>query len=264
MTAPLHAIDRGTGAPVLLVHGFPLDHTMWRHQIEALQGDYQVIAPDLRGFGQSPIEPIAAKTGVPMTEYADDLARLLDQLSVGEPVTLVGFSMGGYIGWQFYHRHRDRLRAMVLCDTKAAADTPQARETRFKMAENVEGWGSLHIAKLMAPKLFAPATLEANQKLVQELEAIIGRTNPVAIAAAQRGMAHRDDSTSLLPKLDLPTLYLVGTEDQISPPAEMKAMADATPASNLVTIDGAGHMSPLENPAQVNAAIREFLARLPA
>lgn len=262
MPVRLHAIDRGTGSPVLLVHGFPLDHTMWRHQIEALEGSHRVIAPDLRGFGQTHIEPIAAKTGVAMADYADDLAHLLDQLEVTQPVTLVGFSMGGYIGWQFCQRHRDRLRAMVLCDTKAAADTPQARETRFKMAENVEGWGSLHIAKLMAPKLFAASTLEQNPKLVEEVESIIARTDPVAIAAAQRGMAHRNDSTAMLATLDLPVLYVVGTDDQISPPAEMKSMADATPNARYATIEGAGHMSPMEKPSDVTAVISGFLAGL--
>lgn len=262
MNAQLHAIDQGSGPVVLLVHGFPMDHTMWRLQVESLAESFRVIAPDLRGFGQSPIESIAAKTGVAMADYADDLARLLDKLGVEEPVTLVGFSMGGYIGWQFYRRHRQRLRALVQCDTKAAADTPQAQETRFKMAEHVEGWGAAHVASLMVPKLLAAATLQGNSKLVEEVNGMISRTDPVAIAAAQRGMAHRHDSTPLLETLDLPVLYIVGQEDQISTPAEMQSMADATPHSRLTQVPHAGHLSPLENPTAVTTAIQEFLAEV--
>lgn len=261
MSAPLHYIERGEGSPLLLAHGFPLDHTMWRQQIEALAVDHRVIAPDLRGLGQSAVEPIAAKTGVSMAEYADDLAALLEALHVDEPVTFFGFSMGGYVAWQFFKRHRNRLRALVQCDTKAAGDTPQVRETRFKMAESVEGWGSAHIANLMTPKLFASATVSANADIVKEVQGVIARTDPVGIAAAQRGMAHRDDSTPFLPQIDLPVLYIVGQEDQISTPEEMRSMAESTPDSHLVEIPRAGHMSPLENPSAVNEAIREFLAQ---
>lgn len=239
-----------------------MDHTMWRFQIEALAQNYRVIAPDLRGFGQSPIESIAAKTGISMADYADDLAQLLDRLAVGEPVTLVGFSMGGYIGWQFCKRHRQRLRALVQCDTKAAGDTPQAQETRFKMAEHVEGWGAAHVAALMVPKLLAPSTLQGDPKLAEEVGGMISRTDPVAIAAAQRGMAHRDDSTPLLATLDLPVLYIVGQDDQISTPDEMQSMADATPQGRLATVTNAGHLSPLENPTDVTVAMQEFLGSL--
>lgn len=262
MSSSLHFVERGEGSPVLMTHGFPLDHSMWRFQIEALSANYRVIAPDLRGLGQSPIEPIAGKTGIAMAEYADELASLLDQLNVDEPAVFIGFSMGGYIAWQFFRNHHNRLRALVQCDTKAVGDTPQTQETRFKMAESVEGWGSAHIASLMTPKLFASATLSSNNEIVQEVQSVISRTDPVGIAAAQRGMAHREDATPLLSNLDLPVLYLVGEEDQISTPEEMQAMADQTPGAQLVKIAEAGHMSPLENPQAVSSAILKFLARL--
>lgn len=263
MTVPLHAIDQGEGETLVLLHGFPLDHTMWRFQTEALSQHFRVIVPDLRGFGQTPIEAIAAKTGVPLTDYADDVAALLDAKQVVGPVTLIGFSMGGYISWQFYQRHRDRVRAMVMCDTRAAADTPQTQETRFKMAENVEGWGAIHVARLMTGKLFGPDTFANASKLVEEVESVIGRTDPVAIAAAQRGMAHRDDSTPLLSTIDVPVLYLVGVDDVISTPTEMQSMADATPGAKFVQVPNSGHMSPMENPTAVNHAIKEFVESLP-
>jgi 3-oxoadipate enol-lactonase len=264
MTVPLHAIDQGNGETLVLLHGFPLDHTMWRFQTEALSQRYRVIVPDLRGFGHTHIEPIAAKTGVPLVDYADDVAAMLDEKKIAGPVTFVGFSMGGYILWKLYQRHRNRVRAMVMCDTRAAADTPQAQETRFKMAENVEGWGSAQVAHLMTGKLFGPATLAGSSKLVEEIVSVIGRTDPVAIAAAQRGMAHRGDSTSLLPNIDVPVLYVVGVDDVMSTPGEMKLMAEATPGSKFVEIPDAGHMSPMENPAAVNRAIDEFVEGLPA
>lgn len=262
MQHALHAVDQGKGVPLLLVHGFPLDHTMWRYQAEAFHTNYRVIAPDLRGFGQSYVEPIAAKTGVPMADYADDLAVLLENLRVVEPVILCGFSMGGYVAWQFLERYRSRVKALIMCDTKSAADTPQARETRFKMAESVEGWGSAHVATLMVSKLFAASTLNKNAKIVEEVQDVIARTDPVAIAAAQRGMAHRGDKTALLPNIDLPALYIVGKDDQISPPAEVRAMADATPGARYVEIADAAHMSPMENPRAVNRAIASFVDAL--
>jgi pimeloyl-ACP methyl ester carboxylesterase len=262
MDHALHAIDQGAGTPLLLVHGFPFDHTMWRYQTEALSQTNRVVAADLRGFGQSPIEHIASKTGVAMADYADDLARLLDARGIDGPVVFCGLSMGGYIGWEFFKRHRHRVRALIQCDTRAAADTPQARETRYRMAESVEGWGSAHVAALMAPKLMSAGTLNEDPKLVEEVQQIISRTNPVAIAAAQRGMAHREDKTALLPTIDVPVIYLVGVDDQISPPAEMKAMADATPNAEYVVIPDAAHMSPMENPRAVNRAVGAFLERL--
>ncbi len=261
MSHPLHAIDQGTGSVLLLLHGFPLDHTMWRNQTETLATKFRVVAPDLRGFGKSSIEPIAAKTGIAIADYADDVAAVLDNLGVREPVVVCGLSMGGYVAWQFFERHRDRVRALVQCDTKSVADTPKARETRYQMAESVEGWGAAHVATLMAPKMLAATTLSSNTKLVDEVTDIISRTDPVAIAAAQRGMAHRDDKSELLGAIDVPTLYMVGEEDAISPPAEMRAMADATPDAEYVEIPNSGHLSPMENPHAVNHAIDDFIAR---
>src|SRR5450432_4090102 len=152
--------DRGIGVPVLLAHGFPLDHTMWAAQIEALASRARVIAPDLRGFGESPLGPIDASREVTMEQYADDLAELLDSLSISEPVILCGFSMGGYIAWQFVRKYAQRLRALVQIDTRAAADTDEARAGRIKMAENVAEWGSARVAEIMGPKLFAPQSFQ--------------------------------------------------------------------------------------------------------
>src|SRR5256885_291508 len=166
-----------------------------------------------------------------MERYADDLAELLDALAIsgGERIILVGFSMGGYIAWQFFRKYAARLRALVLCDTRAAADTDEGRAGRLKMAEKVAEWGSGRVAEMMGPKLFAPGTFSSKPEVVSAMRGVVERTPPAGIAAAQRGMAERPDMTSFLPQIRLPTLVLVGAEDAISSPADMQSIAAAIP-----------------------------------
>lgn len=251
----LNVVDAGQGPPLLLVHGFPLDHTMWQGQIEALSASRRVIAPDLRGFGDSDVTDDV----VTMEQFADDLAALLDALAVAEPVAFCGLSMGGYIGWQFFQRHRGRLSHLIQCDTRATADTNEARAARLKAAEIVLKEGTQPIAASMLPKLFAESTAADNPTVVEATRQVMLNTSRQAIAAAQRGMAERPDVTALLGAIDVPTLILVGQHDVISPPDEMRAIAAAIPGARFVQIDAAGHMAPLEQPAAFNAAIREFL-----
>jgi pimeloyl-ACP methyl ester carboxylesterase len=255
-------LDRGTGPTILLVHGFPLDHTMWSAQIDALTPHFRVIAPDLRGFGQSSLGEVDSHEGVSMERYADDLVELLHALAIDEPIVLAGFSMGGYVAWQFVRNHGSRLRALVQCDTRAAADSDEARSGRLKMAENVAEWGSGRVAEMMEPKLFAPQTLDAQPAVVATVRKVIEITAPAAIAAAQRGMATRPDMTSFLPSIQVPTLLVGGTEDAISPPDEMRSIAAKIPSAEFVEIHAAGHMTTMENPAAVNDVLLEFLSRL--
>src|SRR5215208_3874623 len=132
-TGELACIDAGAGQPVLLVHGFPLDHSMWNAQIEALSNHSRVIAPDLRGFGQSPLGSVDSTHGITMERYADDLAEFLDKLNLGpdQPIVFVGLSMGGYIAWQFARKYASRLQALALLDTRALADSDEARAGRL-------------------------------------------------------------------------------------------------------------------------------------
>jgi pimeloyl-ACP methyl ester carboxylesterase len=198
-----------------------------------------------------------------MEAYADDLAELLDMLAIREPIVLVGFSMGGYVAWQFVRKYGARLRALVQCDTKAKADNDEARAGRIKMAENVAEWGSGRVAEMMGPKLFASATFENQPKVVADVRKVVEATPPAAIAAAARGMAARPDVAGSLSSIKLPTLVLVGEVDAISPPAEMKEIAAAIPGAEFVVISGAGHMTTMEEPAAVNAAIVGFIKQLP-
>jgi len=253
----LHYVESGRGTPLVVVHGFPLDHTMWQGQLDALSDRFRVIAPDLRGFGQSGVTPGL----VTMPRMADDLAQLLDGLSITEPIVLCGLSMGGYVAWQFGLRYRERLAKLILCDTKAVGDTPEAAANRIGLADRVQREGPGFIAETMLPKLFAPATIESKAPCVEATRQVILRTNPKGIAAASRGMAQRPDVTPWLSKFDMPALVLCGQHDVISTPAEMRGFAQQMPQARFVEVAGAGHMSPLERPAEVNAAIRELLSR---
>ncbi|MBI1314692.1 alpha/beta fold hydrolase [bacterium] len=254
----LNCFDAGGGPPILFVHGFPLDHSMWRQQLDVFAASYRVMAPDLRGFGQS------GATGgtVLMEQFADDLAAMLDALSVTEPVVFCGLSMGGYVGWQFFKRHRSRVRALIQCDTRAIADTPEGVANREKLARLVLENGTEPVAAAMLPNLFAAATTPIRQAVIEETRQAMLRTNPEGIAAASLGMAARPDVAAELATIDVPTLLIVGEHDRISTVDEMRSIATRIPGSVLSVIPDAGHMSPLENPDAVNKAIAEFMATI--
>ena len=253
---------RGEDVLLLLVHGFPLDRSMWAPVIELLGGEFRVIAPDLRGYGQTSLGDVDETAGVTMLQYADDLAALLVALDISQPVVYCGFSMGGYIGWQFAQQHAERLRALAMCDTRASADSEEARGMRLKMASHVSEWGGERVAEAMLPKLFAAATLESNAPIVQQTQSTIASCDPRAIAAAQRGMAARPDMTPMLANITVPAIGVVGVEDALTTPAEMAAMVAAMPDAKLTQVAGAGHMTPIENPPAVAAALRSLVERL--
>lgn len=251
----LNFVERGHGTPLLLVHGFPLDHSMWQHQLEGLADVCRVIAPDLRGFGQSDVTP----GKVTMQQFADDMATLLDALKITQPVTFCGLSMGGYVAWQFTQRHRARLAKLILCDTRSVADSAEAAEGRRKTAQRVLAEGVQVVADAMLPKLFAPDSAIRERTWVTQTRDVMLRTPPAGIAAALLGMAERPDVTPQLSQFDVPALVVCGQYDAISPSAEMREVAAKLPSARYVEIARAGHMAPLEQPAAVNAAIREFI-----
>lgn len=252
----LQVLDEGIGSPLLFVHGFPLDHRMWKHQIKEFAQSYRVLAPDLRGFGKS--SSVADDTTLTMREFADDLAELLSSLEIDEPVCLIGLSMGGYVAFQFCTHHRDRLSSLVLCDTRAIADSDEARETRFKTAQVVLEAGSKPLAEAMSSKLFAP---HVSDRVLADVKTMIEEASPAGIAATSRGMAERPDVTGQLGEIGLPTLVVVGEYDAISSPEEMRQVADRIPAAEFAVIPDAGHMSPMENPKTFNRLLSKFLDR---
>lgn len=255
--AALAVLDEGAGELLVFVHGFPLDHTMWQTQIDVFSQRYRVLAPDLRGFGASGVR---GET-VTMEDFADDLAAMLDALDVRGPIALCGLSMGGYIAMRFAAKYAARLRSLILCDTRAAADSPDGAANRLKMAERVLSEGAEVAANAMLPKLFGPRTVAEKPELPAATRRVIESMKPAAIAAAQRGMAARPNSTALLPQIRVPTLVVVGEDDAIAPVAEMRGIAAAIPGADFVVVPDAGHMAPLENPPAFNAALEKFLAR---
>jgi pimeloyl-ACP methyl ester carboxylesterase len=251
-------VEKGRGEPLVLVHGFPLDHTMWRGQLAALSPQRRVIAVDLCGFGQSALPPDHDGSAYAMAEHADDLAELLDALSLPQPIDLAGLSMGGYVALEFQRRHGSRLRRLILCDTRSEADSPEAAANRLAVAETVLREGVDEMARSMIGKLFGGATLREQEELVQQTLEVMLRTDPRSVAAAQRGMATRSDAGPWLAQITCPCLVICGAEDAITPAAGMRELARRLHAE-YCEVPGAGHMAPLEAPAVVNAAIEAFL-----
>jgi pimeloyl-ACP methyl ester carboxylesterase len=247
----------GDGTPVLLLHAFPLDSRMWLPQIEALSG-YQVIVPDLRGFGSARDRAVEIAH---MDLLADDVALLLDNHRLDQ-VVLCGVSMGGDVALAFARRHPDRLGGLVLCDTRAGTDSEKEAADRLSMAERVLAEGVAFVPEAMLPRLLGTTSRERRPDLVERVTEIILDQAPRGIAGAQRGLAARPDSTSLLAEMAVPTLVIVGSEDEIAGPEEGRALATGIRDARLVQVSGAGHLVNLEQPEPVNEALLDFLAPL--
>lgn len=249
--------DIGKGIPLLLIHGFPHDRSLWRPQTEGLQDVAQLIAPDLRGFGGSEDPPGAMS----METYAADLKALLVTLGVTQ-VVVCGLSMGGYIALAFLADHPDMVKGLILCNTRAGADSEKAREGREATARRVEAEGLEGLAGEMLPKMLTDATIVGRPDLSASVKAMMAGQRPVGVAAALRGMATRPDRTPLLGSIKVPTLVITSSADTLIPPTESEAMAAAIPGSKLVVIPDAAHLSNVEDPEAFNEAVREFLASL--
>ena len=252
--AELHYELQGEGEPVLLVHGFPLSARLWDEVVERLEGEWRLIVPDLRGHGES-----QASEEVTMRRFADDLAAVLDAAGERRPVTLVGLSMGGYVAFEFFRRHPERVRALVLANTRATRDAPEVLKGRHDTAERVLREGSGAVAGGMVDRLFAPSAPVA---LRERWRSIMAATSPVGIAAASRAMAARTDARRLLRRIGVPVLVIVGSDDVITPAGEGRAMAEAAPHGRIRLIAGAGHMTPVERPEEFAAVLAEFLRSL--
>jgi 3-oxoadipate enol-lactonase len=255
-TAPVNSVelayrDEGQGQPILLIHAFPMSSAMWEDQIDALATRLRVIAPDLRGFGAT-ARGLGASS---LDQHADDLAGLLDQLGI-EKATVAGLSMGGYISFALLRQHPARIERLILADTRAGADSEEARQAREKNAQLAEAQGAGAIAEQMLPKLLSAG---APAEVRDEVRKIIEANDRAGLAAALRAMAARPDSTPLLATIDVPTLIIVGGEDALTPPSESRAMHAAIAGSRLVEIPGAGHLSNVEAPDAFSVAVEEFM-----
>jgi len=246
--------DLGRGSPVVFLHGFPFDRSMWREQAEALSATCRVVAPDLRGHGETTVVNDPAT----MEEMAEDVAALLDGLGM-ERAVVCGLSMGGYVALAFFRKYSERVRALVLADTRPQADTDEGRRAREETAQRALKDGMEPIADAMLPKLLSSSTRESRPDIVERVRAMVLGTRPAGAAAALRGMALRRDQRDLLPLIKVPTLVVVGSEDAITPPSDAEAMHEKIEGSRLLRIEGAGHVSNVERTEEFNRALVDFL-----
>lgn len=240
---------------LLLIHGYPLDASMWNDQVEGLKDVAQVIAPDLRGFGNDRRDIPGVMS---MDAHAQDLKEMLDERGI-ERVVLCGLSMGGYIALAFLERWPERVEALVLANTKATADDAEARAGREQSAINATTKGMAVIARAMGPKLLTEDSRANRPELVARVETMIARQEPETAAASARGMALRPDKLQWMKDIGIPILVITGDADELMPIPTSEAMAQAVPNSRLVVLPEAGHLSNMERAEDFNAAIRNFL-----
>ncbi|MEU0383783.1 alpha/beta fold hydrolase [Streptomyces chartreusis] len=242
--------------PLVLVHGHPFDRTMWAPQLGTFSAARRVIAPDLRGYGASPVTPALTD----FSQFARDIEALLDELGV-ESFVLAGLSMGGQIAMDCYRSFPDRVRGLVLADTFPAAETPEGVRTRDAMAdrllrEGMRGYADEVLERMVAP--YAPAEVKAH------VHRMMTATSPEGAAAALRARARRPDYAALLTRVDVPALVVVGSDDTYTPVSDARAMHAALPDATLRVIEGTAHMPNLERPEEFDRALGEFLARVDA
>ncbi|MFO0956337.1 MAG: alpha/beta fold hydrolase [Isosphaeraceae bacterium] len=255
----LNVRDRGDGPAVVLLHGYPLNRTMWDELADSLSRRYRVITPDLPGHGDS-----KAPAGIyRMGWMAESVLQTLGTLRVDGPFVIGGLSMGGYVAQAMAVEHGERLRGLILMNTRAAADTPEQASAREKTASEVVRTGDVGaIAGAMIPRLLAPESAAGNPGLVHRIEAMILGTPPAGISGALLGMAAREDRIADLPRIGLPTLVVAGDRDAVVPLAEAEAMAAALPKGRLVVVPDVGHLAPIESPTIVFEAVERFLGDL--
>lgn len=261
--------DLGQGPVVVLLHGFPLNRSMWAGQLTTLGKICRVIVPDLRGYGENPpLDPVPepyadGPAALTVEDLAGDVLALLDDLGVSEPVVVGGLSMGGYVAMALASIAPERVRALMLFDTRAEGDTPEAAQRRESQAKAVLETGSAQsLVTAMLPMLLCPSTLKEQPDLTRIVQQMMEAARPTTVAATLRGLARRPDRSAMLRELARPTLVVVGQEDAITPPSVAQTLAQLIPGSNLIFIASAGHLAPLEQPEAVNTAILEFLARV--
>lgn len=247
----LHFTESGQGIPLVLVHGYPLDHTIWEDVAGLLQNDARVIRPDLRGYGRS-----AVTDGVySMRLLADDLLRLFDHLGL-EKVILAGHSMGGYVTLAFAKAYPQRLAGLAMVSSQAAADLPERSEARLKQAGEVEKRGTIAVVESGLSR-YSP-----NADILEKTRVIMMRADPRAVAGSLRGMADRPDMTGFLPEVKVPAVVVAGEADELIAAEKSEEMAHLFPHSRLVIVKGGGHMAMMEFPDVVARALRDLVKRV--
>ncbi len=249
--------DQGQGKPIVFLHAFPVNRTMWEPQMNALSHTYRTISIDLRGHGESDA-PLWRST---MKQFADDVIGVLDHLSITQ-ATFVWLSMGGYVLFALYRNYPERVAGLVLADTRAQADTEDTKAGRMAMAQVAYHQGAEAIAELMLPKLFSPATLATKADLIQTVRCLITSTKVSGMVSDLMAMADRPDATDMLATITCPTLIIVGQDDVATSPSESQFMADRIPHAHVEMIPDAGHLSNMEQPEAFTDIVKSFLKKL--
>ncbi|MFE1546888.1 alpha/beta fold hydrolase [Streptomyces sp. NPDC058718] len=252
---PIAYEDRGSGRAILLVHGHPFDHTMWQPQIDRFSRTHRVIAPDLRGYGITPLGAITESTDLGV--FAEDLAGLLHHLEIDDYV-VAGLSMGGQIAMELHRRHPERVRGLVLADTFPAAETEEGKAARNAMADRLLKEGMQGYADEVLDRMVAPYNTHA----APHVHRMMCATDPAGAAAALRGRAERPDYRESLTTVAVPALVVVGRDDTYTPVGDAEEMHALLPDSTLAVIERAAHLPNLERPEEFDAVLDSYLRSL--
>lgn len=251
----LYYDDLGEGnVPVIFVHGFPFDKSMWQGQLDFLQSAYRVIAFDIRGFGKSTDE----NSSLSIDLFADDLIAFMDQLNI-EKAVICGLSMGGYITLNAYERFPDRFEALILADTQCIADTPEVKEKRYEAINDIEVNGVANFNESFIKKVFYKDSFTNKKEQVEELRSVVFSNPEHLIQRGLAAIAERSETCSTLDKITIPTLIICGKEDSVTPLAQSEAMKKAISGATLKVIENAGHVSNLEQADEFNKHLSDFL-----
>lgn len=240
--------------PIILLHGYPFDKSMWAPQMEAMSGSYRMMPLDIRGFGAAADET----TPLSIALFADDLIAYMDSMHIGKAI-VCGLSMGGFIALNAIQRYSDRFAALILCDTQCIADTKEVRDQRYAIIKDIEANGAAAFNEAFISSVFHKDTLETKKDLVEGIRRVVFANSDSAIIRGLSALAERTETCAALPSIGIPTLIVCGREDEVTPLAQSEAMHAAIKGSQLCVIDGAGHLSNLEQPMVFNTHLLEFL-----
>lgn len=247
--------DIGEGdIPIIFLHGYPFDKTMWESQLDFLRSSHRVIACDIRGFGASKDE----ESSLSIDLFADDLIQFMDKLSIDRAI-VCGLSMGGFIALNAHHRFPRRFEALILCDTQCIADTPEVKEKRYATIDKIAEHGVADFNEEFIGSVFHKDSFSTKVELVEKIRRVVFANSQQIITKGLIALAERSETCSMLSEVALPTLIICGREDTVTPLAQSEFMHETIEGSVLHVIDQAGHLSNLEHPHEFNDLLLTFL-----
>lgn len=245
----------GEGQTLFLLHGFPLDHRMWNHQLSELSDRLHVVAVQMRGFGSSTLD----EPNFTIAELAQDVDFLRQHLAGGQPIWLAGLSMGGYVALEYWRQFSNQLRGLLLCNTKPTADNEAGKAGRLAMGQKALAEGTWAAVEPMFGKLLSEQTVASKPEVVELVKLMMQNVAPATVAAAQNAMSQRRDFTDFLPTIQVPTLVVAGQSDAIAPATDGEVWASKIPNSTFEVLAGTAHLSPLESPNAFNELVLKFI-----